>query len=176
MKELIQRVLFARKPEHEKQGLRSLEELEKSLYRVSLNFPYANMFVRDEGSAVLIGQDTFISLSSAGYVEVAPKIFQRVLERPDDLKFDDERQFAAEIRKHDFENNLIIFVRFRHGGAFKPHYHMTEQRIRCLAGSYVGAIDGHVFHAGEVQVVPPKQIHLFQPIQDGYAVVEQAKK
>lgn len=176
MRELLKRVFLAEKPEREKEGLRSLEEMHKSLYRVSLNYPFATTFIKDSGTAMLIGQDTFISLSSQGYVEVAPGIYQRVLTHRGDLKFDDEKPFEADIRKADFDSNLVIFCRFLNGNALKPHYHMTEQRIQCLAGSYVGTMDGDVFHAGQVQVIPPKQIHLFQPIQDGYAIIQQVKK
>lgn len=176
MKDFWKRVFLAQKPEHEKTGLRTMEELQRSLHRVSLNYPFQTTLIKDEGSAVLIGQNTFISLSSDSYVEVAPGIFQRVLTEPDDIKFDTERPFQQDIRRSDFESNLVIFVRFTHGNAMKPHYHMTLQRIRCLAGSYVGTIDGQVFHAGSLQETPPKQIHLFQPIEDGYAIIEQAKK
>ena len=176
MKELFKRVFYAEKPEHEKTGLRSLEQLKESLYRVSLNYPYATAFIRDDSHAVLIGQNTFISLSSESYVEIASGIFQRVILSPEDIKFDDERRFLKMIEKVDFTNNLVIFCRFVNGGALKPHYHMTEQRIRCLAGSFVGTIEGQIFRAGEEQVIPAKEIHFFQPIQDGYALLLQAKK
>lgn len=176
MKHLFQRIFLAQKPEHEKQGLRSLEELKQSLFRVSVNYPFKTTFMKDEGNALLIGQDTFISLSSENYVEVAPGICQRVITGPDDIKFQTELNFSEEIRQRDFLNKLVIFVRFIHGDALKPHFHMSEQRITCLAGSYIGTLDGEVFRPGQVQVTPPKQIHIFQPVEDGFAIIEQEKR
>ncbi len=176
MKDIIRRVFFAQKPEHEKTGLRSLEELQRSLYRVSVNYPFPTTFVKDEGNAILIGRDTFVSLSSDNYMEIAPGIYARVITGPKDMKYSDDGEFANAIRQANFSANLVIFVRFLHGDALKPHFHNTRQKIHCLAGSYIGTLKGQVFSAGDVQDIPARHIHMFQPIQDGYALIEQAIK
>ena len=162
MKRIINLIFFKEKPESEQRGLKALEEIEKQLYRV----PYSQ-----DKAAVEVAHDGFISIPSDRYIEVAKGVFDRVVESPKDIRFAFEKPWRRKLKSIDFDNYIVLFVKFKTGGLFDLHYHPVIEKIHCLKGSYIGTPKGHLFAAGDVQHIPAYVTHLFKPVDDGLAIV-----
>jgi quercetin dioxygenase-like cupin family protein len=170
MKKYIKRLLSDPKAE---KALQTLSDVSNNLLKVDVHYTDESvLIVSDDGVAVRVNSDTFVSIPNNQYVEVAKGVFDRVISGPDDIRFDFEKKYAKSVRALDFDKYIVIFVRFDWNANFPPHWHRKEERIYCLEGSYIGTIpEEKIFRSGDVQIVPPKVIHVFRAITEGYAVL-----
>lgn len=169
IKDILKRALKG-KPEKEKIGLFALSELEKKLFRVPISYN------KNTEASIMVGSDSYISIPSDRYIEVARGVFDRVIEGPDDIKFEHEEHWKDYIKKADFDNYINLFVKFKEGGSFKPHYHPVVEIIKCLQGAYIGTVQRTLFNAGETQFVEAYEVHIFEPVDDGYCLISLKKE
>lgn len=170
MRGLLKRAWYARKPEDEQIGLKGLEEVEAALHRIPLSYQ------EGQKAAIRVGKESYISIPDDRYIEVAKGVFDRVVKNADDVTYEHEKPFARKLKELDFENYVVVFVKFKQGGDFKAHYHPVIEYIHCLEGSYVGTEEGHLFSAGDLQIIPAFEVHVFRPVDDGYCLIALKKE
>ena len=129
-----------------------------------------------DGSAapVVVGGDSYISIPSTNYIEVADGVHDRRVEHKEDIKFPWEEQMKELLETMDFENLYIIFVKFDKGSYFRPHYHLTDETITLVEGSYIS--NKSMYTKGDTQHVPAEQIHDWETVESGLALLTLKKR
>ena len=141
--------------------------------RKSFEQRFINVSLLYEGiNAIEIGEDALLSIPTDEYLQVAPGVFDRALTGPDDIKFDFEKPYSEAIKKMNFKDCYVVFVKFANNGNFSKHYHQTEEIIHYLEGIVRGGIAGEIYKAGDKQIIPAMTIHVFHPLSNGYALIE----
>lgn len=159
-------------PKEKSNILEAIDNAEKRLAKIAISYADPVVLSGTFERAKFLSSEAYISIPSSTYVEVASGIFDRIIENPTDIKFKEEEEFADKIAKMDFVNNFVLMVKFNQEGFFTSHYHLTEETIHCLKGSYIGDTSGTIFRKGDVQIIPPREVHVFKPISPGFALIE----
>ena len=136
--------------------------------RVSLSYA-------DGGTGpIVIDGKSYIAIPSEDYIEVAPGVFDRRVLHKDDIKFEHEESFRELLEKMDFESKHVLFVRFGFGSIFQPHYHLTDEEIYLINGSYES--NGNIYKPGSFHYIPANQIHNWNTIEGGLALLTLKKE
>jgi hypothetical protein len=155
--------LFKGKPDYEKIGLKALEDLEKFLTRVPISY-------ENNAAAIKVDQKSYVSIPSDRYIEVADGVFDRVVTGKKDIIFDYEKVFIPYLQHIDFEKNIVLFAKFSKKAKFDAHYHPVIETIYCIEGKYKGYSD-IVYEKGDIQIIPPNKLHIFEGVEDGLCIV-----
>ena len=109
------------------------------LLEVPLVYPGSRINIKVlKSEAEFVPVKSIVNIPSNKYLEVAKGVFDRLIESPTDIRYEEEKPFADYISKLDFENYYIIFVKSSKDGDFKLHHHDTLERLHCLKGGFIG--------------------------------------
>lgn len=143
--------------------LQALEDIVDKLEAITLAYEGAT-----ESSVLEIPHDR--------YVELRYNIHVRQLVDSEDILFEEEACAKQLIANIDFDENIVLAVRFDQGEGFPVHTHEVQETLRCLQGSYKDGVSNIVYSEGQRQIVPPYQLHSFIPLEKGFAIVELIKQ
>ena len=139
-----------------------------STIRVTLRYADGN------SAPIVIDSGSYVSIPSNDYIEVADGVYDRRVEHKGDMRFKWEESAKDLLVDMDFENLFVIFVRFDKGSYFRPHYHETDEEITLIEGSYIS--NKSMYTKGETQFVPANQIHDWETVEKGFAVLTLKKR
>ena len=143
-------------------ALQALEDVIEKLEQVELRY---------QGSM----NTSILEIPHDRYVELRYNIFVRQMVDETDILFDYESCADTIIQNIDFDENIVLAVKFDQGEGFPAHSHQMQETLRCLKGSYKDGVNNVVYNEGETQIVPALQLHSFIPLEDGFAIVELRK-
>ena len=109
-------------------------------------------------------------ISTEAYTPIGNGMYARVIKNPEDIKYDEEKRYKSDLKKANYDRDIVIITLFSKGASFPSHYHDTTEKIKCLEGSFIG-LENKVYLPGEVQVVPPNVPHVFKGVTEGVCLV-----
>lgn len=121
---------------------------------------------REDGVYISVGS---VEIPTDEYKEVETGIQFRLIEGPNDIKFDDEAPFSEHLKHLNF-NDTNIFIFFEEDKVLYPHVHQNEEQIRVLKGKIIDTINYDTKKAGETMIIPKGRIHSMQVVQEGCAI------
>lgn len=119
---------------------------------------------------------SILEIPNDRYVELRYNIFARQVLSPEDILFDYEMCASNTVKNIDFDNNVVLAVKFDEGEGFPAHTHNVQETLRCVKGSYKDEVANIVYTEGDTQEVKPLQLHSFMPLERGFAIVELYKQ
>lgn len=144
----------------------SLQEFEDVLDRIEqIHLQYHNS-----------AHTSVLEIPSDRYIELRYNVFARQILSPEDILFHYEACASSIINNIDFDENVVLAVKFDEGEGFPAHTHNVQETLRCLKGSYKDEVANIVYTEGDIQEVKPLQLHSFMPLEKGFAIVELYKQ
>lgn len=117
-----------------------------------------------------------LEIPSDRYVELRYNIFARQVVDNEDVLFDYESGMKHVLNTIDFDENVVLIVKFDEGEGFPAHSHTVQETLRCIKGSYKDEVANIVYTEGDIQTVKPLELHSFMPLEKGFAIVELYKQ
>jgi hypothetical protein len=134
----------------------------------------------DTQTTIINLSDTTLDLNYNDYIEASSgsKVFIRLAEGPDDIKFEFEEPFRPILNKIWNDDDTIILVKGKSGSYFPVHLHKENESLIIVKGSAYEKISNLTINEGEVQYTPRFAGHSFNPITDtlGIAILDQYSK
>lgn len=149
--------------------IEKLDEERSAIREFSESIRVSLYYADGQRAPIVIDGASYISIPTDDYVEVAPGVYDRRVENKDDIKFEHEEAFRELLNPIDFEDQYVLFVKFGKASFFDPHYHLTDEGIFCVRGSYES--NGKIYRPGEFHYIPAREVHNWNTIMPGLALL-----
>lgn len=167
----------------DKTGLHLLEH-SIQLLKTPLN-PFKASISRKNISSkpVKIFNTTIAKISSTEYVKVGDGIYNRLVKDVNDFINQEEKNiFKEAVKKVNFKEYYVLFVRVEKETTFPLHVHDTLEKVTCVQGAFVGSSDSKVdskmsiYSKGSTQIIEPHTPHIFKVIiAPTYSIIQLKK-
>ncbi len=115
-----------------------------------------------------------IDIPTDHYIEIGPGIVDRLVEHPEDLRFDWEEIFAPYMQQFDFDKQRVIFNRSAAGAKFPLHYHVEHEVLICVKGAFRETVGQQDIGAGDRIAFDSFEAHELHFIEDTLIVLSLA--
>lgn len=133
--------------------------------KVSLNYT-------SDISASYVGAEQYISIPSDKYIQVAPGVWDRRIREADQFISEDEKQvFETALDLFNFDENIIILVRFSQDANFPEHYHTENESFYLIDGKVSMGEDFGDIKKGESITIPARHPHIFKAKEAGQCII-----
>ncbi|MBK8506161.1 MAG: helix-turn-helix domain-containing protein [Saprospiraceae bacterium] len=112
-----------------------------------------------------------IEISSDYYEEISPGVLDRILKDPDHLLFEWEDVCIPYFDQLDFDQDRIILNRSRKGSFFPRHYHVEEETLYCVRGSFSENLSKRIVTPGEHISFDPFEHHELTFLEDTLIII-----
>jgi quercetin dioxygenase-like cupin family protein len=104
------------------------------------------------------------------YSPIEEGIYTRLITREDTL-CDWELAYSNTVTSQDFDNYMVVGIKFQAGKGIPSHFHETDETVIILKGAVEIDNVGSVISAGTKLVIPSGHVHRFRPVEDGFGLL-----